>query len=57
MYWMNGKRNNVVVEVLILSRYKLHGKLFYSLLELHLDQWNARQVTLIGFDNQAFYFF
>ena len=27
-----------------------------SLLELHLDQWNAKHVTLIGFDNHAFLF-
>ena len=49
------QENNVVIEVLIVI--KLHGKLFYTVLELHLDQWNARHVTLFGFDNHAFLFF
>ena len=26
------------------------------MLELHHDQWNARHVTLLGFDNHAFLF-
>ena len=44
------QENNVVVEIFII---KLHGKLFYTVLELHHDQWNARHVTLFGFDNHA----
>ena len=48
------QENNVVVEILIVL--KLHGKLFYTVLELHHDQWNARHVTLFGFDNHAFLF-
>ena len=50
------QENNVVVEVLIVSRYKVTSKLFYIVLELHIDQWNARHVTLFGFDNHAFLF-
>ena len=54
---MNGQNitNNVVVEVLPVI--KLHGKLFYTVLKLHLDQSNARHITLFGFDNLAFLFF
>ena len=51
------QENNVVVEVLIVSVIKLHGKLFYTVFENHLDQWNARHVTLFSFDNHAFLFF
>ena len=50
------QENNVVVEILIVSVIKLHGKLFYTVLELHHDQWNARHVTLFGFDNHEFLF-
>ena len=51
------QENNVVVEILIVSHYKVfHGKLFYTVLELHHDQWNARHATLFGFDNHAFLF-
>ena len=28
----------------IANAVKLHGKLFYTVLELHLDIWNATQV-------------
>ena len=47
--------NNVVVEVLIVV--KIHSKLFYTLPEFRLDQWNARHVMLFVFDNHAFVFF
>ena len=50
------QENNVVVEIIIVSHYKVIGKLFYTVLELHHDQWNARHVTLFGFDNHAFLF-
>ena len=45
---MNGRKiqeNNVVVEVSY-SFIKLHCKLFYTVLELHLDQWNAIHVVI-----------
>ena len=45
------QENNVAVEVLIVIM--LHGKLFYTVLELHLDQWNARHVTPFGVPTQA----
>ena len=48
----NIQENNVVAEILIL----LHGQLFYTVLELHHDQWNARHLTLFGFDNHTFIF-
>ena len=47
------QENNVAVEVLIIK--KLHGKLFYTVLELYLDQWNARHVTLFGVPIHAIY--
>ena len=50
------QENNVVVEILIVSRYKVTWQIILYVLELHHDQWNARHVTLFGFDNHAFLF-
>ena len=50
------QENNVVAEVLIISRYKVTRQIILTVLELHHDQWNARHVTLFGFDNHAFLF-
>ena len=36
------QENNVVVEILIVSRYKVTWPI---ILELHHDQWNARHVA------------
>ena len=60
---MNGRnisKKIMYIAVEVLKSYpviKLQGKLFYTLLEFHLDQWNARHVALFGLDNHAFLFF
>ena len=50
------QENKVVVEVSY-PIIRSHGKLFYTVLELHLDHWNGRHITHFGFDNHAFLFF
>ena len=51
------QENNEVVEVLIASHYKVTRQIFYTVLELYIDQWNAKHITHFGFDNHAFLFF
>ena len=47
--------NNIVDRYI--SMNGLSQQIILSLLQLHLDQWNVRHVTLIGYDDHAFVFF